>query len=175
MSSQLARIYWGGSASCFIYSFVIQAISGKTLCSNLRNIYTWNNNRNHNSYRFSYKFAFIIFLFVLINQKQESRFQQVAGLVTINIFVLFCLYRVAHYFIAMTKSLVFHKGLCLHVIPVCIIVPCIPPPSFDGLVLAKRSTFKSISYLVVIFYFNETESRTKNNLIRTSLKTLLWV
>ena len=43
------------------------------------------NNRNYNSYKFSYKFAFILFVFSLTNQKQESRFQNVGGLVTKNI------------------------------------------------------------------------------------------
>ena len=47
-------------------------------------------NRNHNSYRFSYKIAFIFFLCFLTNQKQESGFQRVGGLVTKNIFI-FCL------------------------------------------------------------------------------------
>ena len=48
------------------------------------------NNRNYNSYRFSYKFTFMLFLSFLTNQKQESDFQQVGGLVTRNISV-FCL------------------------------------------------------------------------------------
>ena len=48
------------------------------------------NNRNYNSYRFGYKFAFILFLSFLTNQKRESGFQQVGGLVTGNISV-FCL------------------------------------------------------------------------------------
>ena len=66
-------ICWGPSTSCFIYSFVIQVISEKTLCSkgstsNLRDI-------------------FILFLSFLKNQNQESRFQQVGGLVARNISV----------------------------------------------------------------------------------------
>ena len=44
-------------------------------------------NRNYNSYKFSYKFAFILFFSVLSNQKQESGFQQVDGLVRRNISV----------------------------------------------------------------------------------------
>ena len=40
------------------------------------------NNRNYNSYRFSNKSVFILFLSFLTNQKQESGFQQVGGLVT---------------------------------------------------------------------------------------------
>ena len=47
------------------------------------------NNRNYKSYRFSYKFAFIVFLPFLTNQKQESGFQQVGGMVTRNISVFF--------------------------------------------------------------------------------------
>ena len=42
----LTRICWGNSTGCFIYSFVIQEISEKTLSckgftSNLRDIFTW--------------------------------------------------------------------------------------------------------------------------------------
>ena len=43
------------------------------------------NNRHYNSHRFSYKFAFILFLPFLVNQKQESGFQQVGGLVKGNV------------------------------------------------------------------------------------------
>ena len=82
-------------------------------------IKTWNYN---NSYTFSYKSAFILFLSFLTNQKQESGFQQVDGLVTRNISV-FCLERVALYFKAMPNSIDFYKGIFLHVIPVRIIVP----------------------------------------------------
>ena len=94
MCEWLARICWERSTGCFIYSFVIQVIREKTLCrkgftSNLRDILQ-ENNRNYNSYRFIYKFAFILFLSFLTNQKQESGFQQVGGLVTRNISV-FCL------------------------------------------------------------------------------------
>ena len=58
------------------------------------------------SYRFSYKFASILFLPFLTNQKQESGFQEVAGLVTRNIY-LFCLHRVALYFKVMPNSIDF--------------------------------------------------------------------
>ena len=61
------------------------------------------------------------FFSFLTNQKQESDFQQVGGLVT-EIFV-FCLQRVALYFKAMLNSIDFYKGIFLHVIPVRIIVP----------------------------------------------------
>ena len=49
------------------------------------------NNRNYNPYKFSYKFAFILFLSFLTNQKQESGFQQVGGLVTTRNTSGFCL------------------------------------------------------------------------------------
>ena len=39
------------------------------------------NNHDYDSYRFSYRFAFILFLSFFTNQKQESGFQQVYGLV----------------------------------------------------------------------------------------------
>ena len=68
------------------------------------------NNRNYNSYRFSYKFAFILFLSFLINQKQESGFQQIGSLVTKNISV-FSLERVALYFKAMPISIDFYKRI----------------------------------------------------------------
>ena len=58
----------------------------------------------------------------LANQKQESGFQQVGGLVTRNISV-FCLYRVGLYFKAMSNSIDFYIGIFLHVIPVRVIVP----------------------------------------------------
>ena len=48
-------------------------------------------------------------LFFLTNQKQESGFQQLGGLVTRN---------------DMTNLIDFYKGILLHVIPVRIIVPC---------------------------------------------------
>ena len=53
-------------------------------------IFLHENNRNYNSYRISHKFTFILFLTFLTNQKQESSFQQIGGLVTRNISV-FCL------------------------------------------------------------------------------------
>ena len=58
------------------------------------------------SYRFSYKFASIFFLPFLTNQKQESGFQEVGGLVTRNIY-LFGLHRVALYFKVMPNSIDF--------------------------------------------------------------------
>ena len=62
------------------------------------------------------------FLSFLTNQKQESGFQQVGCLVTKNIWFLF-IASVMLYFKAMSNSIDFYKGIFLHVIPVCIIVP----------------------------------------------------
>ena len=83
-------------------------------------IFLHQNNRNYNS-DFAFFFANFFFSF-LTNQKQESGFQQVSGLVTRNISV-FYLQRVALYFKAMPNSVEFYKGIFLHVIPVRIIVP----------------------------------------------------
>ena len=75
MCLQLPTIYWGHFANCFIYSFVFQVISVKTLCSkgftcNLRDfcvsviaIFT--------SYKFSRKFDFISLFSFNKKQKQE--------------------------------------------------------------------------------------------------------
>ena len=74
---------------------MIQLISEKKkLCTKVL-LATWEiflheNNHNYHSYRLDYKFAFTVFLSFLSNQKQESGFQQVDGLVTINVSV-FCL------------------------------------------------------------------------------------
>ena len=54
-------------------------------------IFSHENNCNNNSHRFTYKLAFILFLSFIINQKQESGFQEVDdGLATRNISA-FCL------------------------------------------------------------------------------------
>ena len=89
-------------------------------------IFLHENNRNYNSYRFSYKFAFILFLSFLTNQKQKSGFQQVGGLVTINISV-FYLEWAALYFKAVANSIDFYKRIFLDVIPDRIIVPWCNP------------------------------------------------
>ena len=105
----------------FYLQFVLQVISEKTLyskgfTSNLRDIFPWNN-RNYDSYRFSYKFGFIPFFSFLPNLKQESESQQVAGLVTRNIYVFLFIASCA------LPQRDFYKGILLHVIPVRIIVP----------------------------------------------------
>ena len=66
----------------------VKALCSKGFSSNLTYV-LHENNRNYNSYRFSSKFTFILFLFFLANQKQESRFQQVGGLIARNICFLF--------------------------------------------------------------------------------------
>ena len=105
------------STGCFIYSYVIQVISAKTLCSKvvlaICEIFLHESNRNYNSYRFSYKLAFIFRLSFLTKQKQESGFRQVGGLVTRNISV-FCSWRVTLYFKAILNSIDFYKGIFLH-------------------------------------------------------------
>ena len=104
-------------------------------------IFLHENNRNYNSYRFSYKFAFILFLSFLTNQKQESGFQQVCGLVKRNTSV-FCLKQVALYFKFMPNSTDFYKGIFLHVIAVRMIVPWLYAlPSLQ--VVKKAKTFLS--------------------------------
>ena len=112
---------------CFVYSFVISVISekrnsvAKVLLAILE-IFLRENNRNYDPYRFNYKFAFILFLPFLTNQKEESSFQQVGGLVR-RIIPVFCLRRVAFYFKAMPNSIDFYKGIFLLLIPVRFIVP----------------------------------------------------
>ena len=79
-------------ASCFIYSLVFQLISEKTLCSKdltISLIDIFMNNFIYDSYKFTCKFAFIPFLSFRRVQKQEPNSQQVRGLVTRNISVLF--------------------------------------------------------------------------------------
>ena len=61
----------------------------KGFTSNLIDIF-YEDNCGYNSYKFSHKFSFIAYLFFLKNQKQESNFQQVDGLVTRNV-IVFCL------------------------------------------------------------------------------------
>ena len=88
------------------------------------------NNCNCNSYKLSCKLIFIPFLPCLRNQdkNQESRFNQVNGLVTGSISV-FCLRRLALYFEAIANSLTFIKefyfnfycSLCYSFMDLCII------------------------------------------------------
>ena len=55
--------------------------------------------------------------------KPKSRTRFSASWWSGNQISVFCLQRVALYFKAMPNSIVFYKGIFLHVIPVCIIVP----------------------------------------------------
>ena len=67
---------------------MIQVISQKKRVAKvspaIRETFLHEYNRNHNSYRFNYKFGLIHFLSFITNQKQETGFQQVVGLVTRN-------------------------------------------------------------------------------------------
>ena len=54
------------------------------------------NNRNYNSCKFSYKFTFVPFLSFLRNEKHDSSFHQVGGLVTRNISFFFFLFIACH-------------------------------------------------------------------------------
>ena len=83
--------------------------------------FLYENNCNYNSCKFSHKFIFILFLSFHRNQKQESNFQQVGGLVTRNSFTR--LWGAALYFKGMPNSIDFYERIFLHVIPVRIIVP----------------------------------------------------
>ena len=56
---------------------------------NLKGIFMCKYDCNSNSYKFSSKFTFITFFSFHRNQKQESNFQQVGGLVTRNSFAFF--------------------------------------------------------------------------------------
>ena len=93
---------------------VLLAISGKFLLES---------NCKYYSYRFSYKFAFILFLPFLTNQKQKPGFQQVGSLVTGNISVFLFITSRALLQSQTEFNRLFYKGIFLHVIPVCIIVP----------------------------------------------------
>ena len=127
----MARICWGHSTGCFIYSFVIQVISEKNRVAKILlaiwDIFLHENNCNYNSYRFTYKFDFILFLPFFTNQKQESGFEQVGGLVTRNISV-FCLQQVGLYFNTIPNSIEFYKvefykEIFVYLIPIPIIAP----------------------------------------------------
>ena len=126
-----------------------------------------------NSYRCSYKFAFILFLSFLTNEKQESGFQQVGGLVKRNISA-FCLQRVALYFKAMLNSIDFHKGIFLHGIPVCIIVSCfdivwhagllhkLKSYGISGQIFGLISSFLSNRWLQVVLDGNSSQEYPVN-------------
>ena len=81
------------SASCFVYFFVFQLVSERTLCSKGFTSYfvfyyfVYENKCNSNSYKFSYKLAFIALLPFRMNKKQQLIFYEVGGLVTKNLSV----------------------------------------------------------------------------------------
>ena len=133
MCIQLANIYLGQYASCFIYSFEFHVISEKTLCCNnftspferqfcMEKVVTIN--PANLLLQISYKIAFTYFLSSRRIQKQESHFWRIGGgLVTRNISA-FYLQLVASYFKAMSNSIDFFKGIFFHVIHNYITVPC---------------------------------------------------
>ena len=63
------------------------------------------------------------FFSFLADQKEESGFQQVGGIIARNI--LFFVYIESRSTSKSCKTIDFYKGIFLHVIPVRIIVPCI--------------------------------------------------
>ena len=83
--------------------------------------FLYENNHYYESCKFSYKSAFILLIYHCREQKQGSSLQQVGGLVTRNISV-FRLLWVTFYFKGMPILVDFHKGISLHVYPVCIVV-----------------------------------------------------
>ena len=122
----MVRICWGRSRVCFIYSFMIQVISQKAMCSKgflaIWEILLHGNNHNYSSYRFSDKFTFTLCLSLLTNRKQGSGFEQIGSLVRRNISA-FNLWWVEFHFKTTLNSINLCEGIFLHVIPVCIIVP----------------------------------------------------
>ena len=100
MCLYLARICWGSSTGCLVWSLCIQVVTKKKnfvakVLLAIWDTFLHENDHNYSFYRFSY--SLLSFLSFLTNQKQESDFQWVGGLVTRNISV-FCLYRVTRYF-----------------------------------------------------------------------------
>ena len=136
----MARICWGRSQSCFLYSFVFQVISEKALCSkdltrNLRE-FLYENNRNYSSYKFSYKFAFC----PLLETKTRIKFS--ASWWSSNE-KYFCFLSVASvlYFKGMSNLIDFYKRIFLHVIPSHIMVPCFTEQVWEALFLRNRNRF----------------------------------
>ena len=121
-------------------------------------IFLHENNRNYNSYKFSYKFAFILFFSFLTNQKQESGFQQVGGLVTRNI-PCFCLQQAAIYLKATLNSIDFYKGIFLNIIPACIIVPCLKQAKNFMRLLSRSTAQNCISEKHGLYRYECKDSR----------------
>ena len=115
----MARICWGRKKIC--WGRKKKHYVAKVLLA-IWELFLRKYNRSYNSYKINDKFAFILFLSFFTNQKQKSSFQQVGGLV-MKIISVFCLYRIALYFKAISNSINFYRGIFLHVIPVRIIVP----------------------------------------------------
>ena len=79
-----------GALEVALFTVLFQVISkaGKILVA-VWETFLYENKWNYDSYKFSFKFAFVPFSFFSRNQKQESNFQKVGGLVTTNICFLF--------------------------------------------------------------------------------------
>ena len=139
----------------------------KILCVEIWEIILHENDHSYSSYRCSYKFAFIHFLSFLTNQKQESGFQQVGGLVTRNISG-FCLQRAGLYFKAMLNSIDFYKGIFLNVIPARIIVPCLKQPKNFMRLLTRPTVQNCISQKHGLYRYECKDSRC--NLCASSIQ-----
>ena len=123
MYTQLTKIYWKRCASCFIYLFLIQMISEKTMCRKKRfykqferceNIVTKILTYLVTLFTFSYliMLEIIPFLSFLGDQKQESDLQQVGGLVT-KYKSVFCFQWIALYFKSISYSIDVYKRIFL--------------------------------------------------------------
>ena len=113
--TKLLRICLGCTTSCFVFWFVFQVTIEKTICTRILQgnweRFLYEKDRNYNYCKLSCKFTFTHFLFFQRNQKQESYFQQVGGLVTRNSFAIY-LQGVALYLKGMPNSVDFYKRTC---------------------------------------------------------------
>ena len=171
----MARVFWGCSTSCFTYSFLIQVIREKTLGNVLLAIwelFLHENNQIYNSYRFIDKFAFILLLSFLTDQKQDSDFQQVGGLLTRNITDL-CLERVLFYFKAMPISADFFKGYKQKIIQFIRrnqVYFSSSNVSTDTTVIVKDYICYSYSYYSSLIMLLANEEKTKSVIFKYEIK-----
>ena len=110
----LVRICCGRSTNCFLYSFVFQVISEKTLRYRFYKEFETHFLRKI----LTEKFSSIVFLFFCRNQKQESNFP-VGGLVTRNNSAFFKVSRPI-----LQRYAEFSRFLSKYFITCFIIVPC---------------------------------------------------